>query len=169
MKASDLVHLQQANLNCLAENYHLWFWIFHQLLCPQTSHVALNQKGNVIGYVLSKLDDDVQKPQKQKDIHGALTSVAVFNSYRKLGIATKLIKYTHRTFRECYHVAYIDLNVRETNHAGHHLYMNTLGYKFHSSEERYYADGEAGWTLRYTFPDNDPTWNPPEEDKGTKK
>ena len=121
MKISDLVHMQQANLNWLAENYHLWLWIYHKLLCPQTSHVATNLKCKIIWYVLGKIDDEYSKLTKTKDIHGGLTSVAVFNSYRKLGIATKLIQYTHRTFCECFHIAYINLNVPDNNHAGHTL------------------------------------------------
>lgn len=153
MKAMDLIHLQQANINCLAENYQLWFWIYHQLCCPQVSHVATNSKGKIIGYVLGKLDEEMNKNyQKTKELYGGLTSVAVFNSYRKLGIATKLITYTHRSFRENFKTTHINLNVRETNRAGHKLYEDTLGYKFRFEEKKYYADGETGQTLTYTFP-----------------
>lgn len=75
---------------------------------PQLSHVAEDQKGNIVGYVLAKMyeqqyivliisnlfffviyysDNDDDEPP-----HGHITSLAVLRSHRKLGLATKLMK-----------------------------------------------------------------------------
>lgn len=147
VKISDCLQMQQTNLHCLPENYYLWYWLYHYLLCPQTSHVAINCRGQLIGYVLGKTDDD-----QKKGIVGNVNSVAVYNGYRKLNLASKLLEFTHIQFKRCFNTKSVTLNVRETNRGGKILYMNRLGYKFEKSESNYYADGESGWLLRYTFP-----------------
>ena len=154
IKINDLISMQQTNLHCLPENYQLWYWLYHYLLAPQGAHVAVTSEGKLIGYVLGKTDDEVKNKKNPEPIHGHITSVAIYNGYRKLGIATKLLQYTHRTLKECFKCEYISLNVRETNRAGHILYQNTLGYKFDHLEEKYYADGENGWLLKYYYPKN---------------
>lgn len=153
VKVQDIMQLQNANLHCLAENYQMWYWMYHYLLAPQGSHVAVNRKGKVLGYVLAKMDEEGRNSKPPVPPHGAVTSVAVFSRYRKLGLATKLLSYTHGSLRECFKAEYVNLHVRETNRAGHCLYMKTLGYKFVKCEEGYYADGENAWALRYTYPD----------------
>jgi ribosomal protein S18 acetylase RimI-like enzyme len=42
--------------------------------------------------------------------------------------------------------------VRVTNRAGQKLYLGTMKYKFVKEEEKYYADGENAWVLRYNYP-----------------
>ena len=153
VKISDIIQMQNANLHCLPENYQMWYWLYHFLISPQGAHVAVDGRGKVLGYVLSKLDDEGKNQKSPPPPHGHVTSVAVYSQYRKLGIATKLLSYTHHTLRECYNAQYVNLNVRETNRAAHILYQNTLHYKFLMVDEGYYADGENGWNLRYTYPE----------------
>ncbi|OHT15346.1 acetyltransferase, GNAT family protein [Tritrichomonas foetus] len=159
-KIDDFIQLQNANLHCLAENYHMWFWLYHYLLTPQGAHVAVDKNSKILGYVLGKMDDEGRKSKPPVPLHGAITSVAVFTSYRKLGLATKLLSYTHKTLRECYKAEFVNLHVRETNRAGHFLYQRTLGYKFNKLDEKYYADGENAWSLRYTYPECDTSHQP---------
>jgi peptide alpha-N-acetyltransferase len=151
-KVDDLAQLQNANLNCLAENYHMWYWLYHFLLSPQTSHVAVSRRGKVLGYVLGKIDEEGRNSKPPLPPHGAITSVAVFTRYRKLGFATKLLSATHTQLKTCFRAEYVRLHVRETNRAGQKLYLNTLKYKFIQTEEKYYADGENGWVLKYIYP-----------------
>lgn len=161
-RVTDVIQMQNTNLHCLPENYHMWYWIYHYLLSPQGAHVAVNRKGKVLGYVLAKMDDDNKNQKPPPPPHGHITSVAVYSRYRKLGIATKLMSYTHRTLRECFSADHVNLNVREFNRAAHILYENTLGYKFVNVEERYYADGENGWSMRYNYP---PDPNKPQKEQ----
>lgn len=49
--------------------------------------VAEDYNGKIVGYVLSKMEEDVKKG----DEHGHVTSLAVERTHRKLGIATKLM------------------------------------------------------------------------------
>ncbi|KAH0789654.1 acetyltransferase, GNAT family protein [Histomonas meleagridis] len=154
-QVDDLIQMQNANLHCLPENYHMWYWIYHHLMSPQSAHVAVDSKGKVLGYVLGKLDEEGRNQKPPVPPHGHITSVAIYSRYRKLGFATKLLSYTHYTLRECFLAQYVNLNVRETNRAAHILYQKTFGYKFVNVDEKYYADGENGWTLRYTYPKSD--------------
>ena len=158
-KVHDLIQLQNANLHCLAENYHMWYWMYHYLLSPQSSHVAVNKNGKVLGYVLGKVDEEGRNSKPPVPPHGAITSVAVYSRYRKLGFATKLLSYTHKALKENHLAEYVNLHVRETNRAGHMLYEKTLGYKFVKLDSKYYADGENAWALRYTFPKDEETGN----------
>jgi peptide alpha-N-acetyltransferase len=60
-------------------------------------HVAENADGKIIGYVLAKLyfifinhrEEDEDNP---KLIHGHITSISILRTYRKLGVATKLMQ-----------------------------------------------------------------------------
>ena len=133
----------------------MWYWFYHCLISPQTAHVAVDSNGKVLGYVLGMLSDD--EKSKKLPPHGHITSVAVYSRYRKLGFASKLLGYTHKTLKECYKAEYVELNVRETNRAGHILYQNVFGYKMVKVDEKYYADGENGWILRYTYPPDEKT------------
>lgn len=144
----------------------MWYWMFHYLHSPQGTHVSVDDNGKILGYVLGKMDDEGRNKKPPVPLHGAITSVAVFNAYRKLGIATKLLGYTHRTFRECFHAEYVNLHVRETNRAAQILYMRTFHYTRQSIEEKYYADGENAWSLRYYYEDPD---SKKEENKPAKK
>ena len=152
VKVTDMMQLQNANLHCLAENYQMWYWMYHYLSARQAPHVAVDARGKVLGYVLGKMDEERKEGKQQPPPHGAITSVAVFSPYRKLGLATKLLSATHVALRQVFKAEYVNLHVRETNRAGHFLYMGTLGYKKVNVEEQYYADGENAWALRYTYP-----------------
>lgn len=153
VKIDDITEMQQTNLHCLPENYQLWFWLYHYLLAPSATHVAINCRGQLIGYVLAKTEED------KKGITGQVTSVAVYNGFRKLGLASNLLNDTQIQLKACFNAKSVTLNVRETNRGGHILYMHKMQYKMEKSESNYYADGEAGWLLRYTFPVD------PEEEK----
>ena len=43
---------------------------------------------------------------------------------------------------------YVSLHVRKSNRAAFNLYTQTLGYKIHDAEAKYYADGEDAYDMR---------------------
>lgn len=43
---------------------------------------------------------------------------------------------------------YVSLHVRKSNRAAFKLYTETLGYKIHDMEAKYYADGEDAYDMR---------------------
>ena len=141
----DLMKMQDTNLHCLPENYQLKYYLYHGLSWPQLLYCAEDYAGNVVGYVLAKMEEDA------KTTHGHITSLAVKRSHRKLGIATKLMKATNRAMSQCFDAEYVSLHVRESNHAAFHLYKCTLAYAENSVEKAYYADGEDAYDMRKDF------------------
>lgn len=53
-------------------SYQLKYYTYHILSWPQLLHVAENHKGQVVGYVLAKMEDDAKIP------HGHITLVFIF-------------------------------------------------------------------------------------------
>ncbi len=107
-KIEDLQSMQNANLHNLPENYILKYYMYHQLTWPEASYVAVtttdptddfeNGKGDpayvrgkekVVGYVLAKMEDD---PNADPIPHGHITSISVMRTYRRMGIAEKLMR-----------------------------------------------------------------------------
>ena len=107
--------------------------------------MAENHKGQIVGYVLAKMEEDASPP------HGHITSLAVLRTYRKCGIATQLMRQAHARMQEAFGSHYCSLHVRYTNMAAYHLYSETLGYKIDDIEKGYYADGEDAYAMKCTF------------------
>ncbi len=119
--------------------------MYHAVSWPQLLHVAENHKGQIVGYVLAKMEDESNPP------HGHITSLAVLRTHRKCGIATKLMKQAHERMQESFGSTYCSLHVRYTNMAAFHLYSETLGYKISDIEKGYYADGEDAYAMKCNF------------------
>ena len=165
----DLLSMQATNLFCLPENYQMKYYLYHILSWPQLLHVAEDNNGKIVGYVLAKMEEDSNDP------HGHITSLAVLRTHRKLGLATKLMQASQRAMEDLFHANYCSLHVRQSNTAAFHLYTKTLGFqsvryllvtsisnagltrinkniltlsfsvfvfRIHSIEAKYYADGE---------------------------
>jgi len=115
----DLIKMQQCNLLCLPENYQLKYYMYHvvwkfiffysnntydlfQLSWPQLSYVAADHKGNIVGYVLAKMEEEADE-----DPHGHVTSLAVKRTFRRLGIAQKLMDQAARAMIEVLVIVYI--------------------------------------------------------------
>lgn len=139
----DLLKMQDCNLLCLPENYQLKYYMYHVLSWPQLSFVAEDQRGNIIGYVLAKMEEEADE-----DPHGHITSLAVKRTYRRLGTAQKLMDQTARAMIEVYNARYVSLHVRSTNRAARNLYQNTLKFDICDLEPKYYADGEDAYMMK---------------------
>lgn len=137
--------MQRCNLLCLPENYQLKYYFYHILSWPQLLYVAEEYNGKIVGYVLAKLEED------SSEVHGHITSLAVARTHRKLGLASKLMKATHRAMEDVFDAEYVSLHVRVTNKGAFHLYTNTLGYEIHDTEAKYYANGEDAYEMRKYF------------------
>ena len=67
--------------------------MYHALSWPQLLHVAEDDGGKIVGYVMAKLEDDEEKKHGKIEAH--VTSLSVLRTHRKLGIATKLMRASH--------------------------------------------------------------------------
>lgn len=83
--------------------------------------------------------------------HGHITSISVLRDYRKLGIATKLMRACHHAMKTVYKAKYVSLHVRVTNRAAFTLYNDVLGYEITSMAHEYYADKEDAYDMKLFF------------------
>ncbi len=138
----DLLEMQACNLACLPENYQMKYYFYHILSWPQLLYVAEDSNKKIVGYVLAKMEEDAQES------HGHITSLAVLRSHRKLGLATRLMRAAENDMVECFDAEYVSLHVRKSNRAAFHLYSETLGFRVHDIEKKYYADDEDAYDMR---------------------
>lgn len=140
---ADLMNMQHCNLLCLPENYQMKYYFYHGLTWPQLSYVAEDEKKQIIGYVLAKMEED-----PDEEPHGHITSLAVKRSHRRLGLARKLMDHASRAMVESFKAKYVSLHVRVSNRAALALYMQTLKFEKSEVEAKYYADGEDAYAMK---------------------
>ena len=144
----DLLKMQQTNLLCLPENYQFKYYIYHYLSWPSLLHVAEDHNGKIVGYVLAKLEDE---EAKQTEIQGHITSISVLRTYRRLGVASKLMNHAINMMQEYFDADFVSLHVRVTNRPALHLYHKNLGFDVKGIEKEYYADKEDAYKMRKYF------------------
>ena len=144
----DLLKMQQTNLLCLPENYQYKYYIYHYLSWPSLLHVAEDHNGKIVGYVLAKLEDE---DIKQGEIQGHITSISVLRTYRRLGVASKLMNHAINMMQEYFEADYVSLHVRVSNRPALHLYHSNLGFEVRGVEKEYYADKEDAYKMRKYF------------------
>ena len=104
--------------------------------------------------MLGKMEDESSgenDKSKGKFSHGHITSISVLRDYRKLGIATKLMRACHHAMKTVHRAAYVSLHVRVTNRAAITLYRDVLGYEITSVANEYYADKEDAYDMKLFF------------------
>ncbi|KAJ7050630.1 acyl-CoA N-acyltransferase [Mycena amicta] len=162
-KPDDLFAIQAANLQNLPENYSMKFWIYHAMTWPQISFVAEDHKGRIVGYVLAKIEEAEEEEDSSNnkshakreqtkppppDIHGHVNSISVLRSYRRLGLAKKLMLLSQDAMSTVYKANYVSLHVRKSNKAAIALYQDALGFRVAKVESKYYGDGEDALLMR---------------------
>jgi ribosomal protein S18 acetylase RimI-like enzyme len=143
----DVMEMQHCNLRCLPENYNLRYYHYHKCSWPQLLYVCEDINGVICGYVLSKMDDEEDDKKK----HGHITSLAVLRTHRKLGAANKVMLAAQRDMKQIYGAHFCSLHVRRTNGAARHLYQESLGYRTHEVDEKYYVDDEDAFHMKKYF------------------
>ena len=83
--------------------------------------------------------------------HGHITSISVLRDYRKLGIATKLMRAAHTQMQTVYGAKYCSLHVRVSNRAALGMYSDVLKYEIIDTEIEYYADKEDAYDMVLFF------------------
>ena len=144
----DLLKMQQTNLLCLPENYQFKYYIYHYLSWPSLLHVAEDHNGKIVGYVLAKLEDEDVKPG---EVQGHITSISVLRTYRRLGVASKLMSHAINMMQEYFEADFVSLHVRVSNRPALHLYHKNLGFDVRGIEKEYYADKEDAYKMRKNF------------------
>ncbi|KAG8681371.1 N-terminal acetyltransferase A complex catalytic subunit ard1, partial [Ceratobasidium sp. 394] len=84
----DLPGMQACNLQNLPENYQMKYYMYHSMTWPQLSYVAEDHKGRIVGYIMAKMEEQTKEGEEP---HGHVTSISVLRTYRRLGLAKKLM------------------------------------------------------------------------------
>jgi len=145
MRVEDLMGMQACNLQNLPENYTMRYYTYHAMTWPAISFVAEDHKGRIVGYILAKMDEEVPEGDPPR---GHVTSISVLRSYRRLGLAKKLMIQSQEAMRDVYRASYVSLHVRKSNRAALGLYRDTLGFTVKNVEKKYYADGEDAYSMQ---------------------
>ncbi|MCL7026563.1 hypothetical protein MKW94_010884 [Papaver nudicaule] len=101
-------------------------------------------------------EEDEEEPKEAEDDNeeecqeGYISWLGVHPTYRKLGIAAKLMTAAENAMVQEYGCEYVDLKVRVSNHAGVILYTKILGYRFHRNDVS--DDGEDAYVMRKQLP-----------------
>ena len=98
------------------------------------------------------------------EAHGHITSLSVIRTWRRLGLAAKLMQQSEKQMCQAFNAKYVSLHVRyfmvfvtsllyfrKSNRAAFHLYKDTLSFDIHDIEKKYYADGEDAYSMRKTL------------------
>ncbi|KAJ3732604.1 silencing group B protein [Lentinula guzmanii] len=135
-RAEDLPGMQACNLRNLPENYAMKYF-----MSPILSYI-------IVGYILAKMEEETAEGEPP---HGHVTSISVLRSYRRLGIAKKLMLRSQESMATIYRASHVSLHVRKSNRAALSLYRDTLGFEVRDIEQKYYADGEDAYAMRLTL------------------
>ncbi|KAL0573966.1 N-terminal acetyltransferase A complex catalytic subunit ard1 [Marasmius crinis-equi] len=146
-KVEDLMGMQACNLQNLPENYTMRYYLYHILTWPSLSYVA-EDGGRIVGYILAKMEEE---PADGENPHGHVTSISVLRSYRRLGLAKKLMIQSQEAMATVYRAAFVSLHVRKSNRAALSLYRDTLGFAVKDVEKGYYADGEDAYAMQLSL------------------
>ncbi|EAN79417.1 N-acetyltransferase subunit ARD1 [Trypanosoma equiperdum] len=148
----DMYQMQHCNLRCLPENYNLRYYLYHILSWPQLLYVQEDNNGNVVGYVLAKMEEE----EHAEKVFGHITSIAVLRTHRRLGIASRVMNAALHEMEHEYDANFCSLHVRKTNDAALHLYQNTLNFRCANVESKYYVDEEDAYHMKRFFKGTNP-------------
>ncbi|KAK4695898.1 hypothetical protein P7C71_g1933, partial [Lecanoromycetidae sp. Uapishka_2] len=144
-RPQDLLHMNITNLDPLTENYSVDFYLHYLSKWPSLFTVAEDQDGNIVGYIMGKVEEDPpwrQFTEHYLPWHGHVTALTVAPQYRRLGMAQILTKALERGCEE-EKAWFVDLFVREGNKTAVGLYEG-IGYSVFRAVVNYYNDDPTG-------------------------
>jgi len=147
----DLLAVMNINRICLPENYSYGFFetILHSY--PKSFLVA-EVEGRIAGYIMCRIERILSKFQRFRITKaGHVISIAVLPEYRRLGIASALLKNAMKILREVYDCSEVFLEVRVSNTPAINLYEK-LGFMKVDRIKRYYIDGEDAYLMARELP-----------------
>lgn len=142
----DLLAVMNINRICLPENYTYGFFetILHSY--PKSFLVA-EVDGQIAGYIMCRVERVLSRFQRFKICKaGHVISIAVLPEYRRMGIASSLLKNAMKVLIEVYDCSEVFLEVRVSNTPAITLYEK-LGFIKVDRIKKYYIDGEDAYLM----------------------
>ncbi|OAG31766.1 peptide alpha-N-acetyltransferase [Nematocida displodere] len=159
MVLSDLPQVKECNRSNLPEAYNFLFMEYIFLVSPGASFVAENHQGEVVGYALGKLKDELEKDELIDTSLpvGYVASIGVDRGYRGKGIGQLLFAAVLHGLgtlisskQEAAKEMRVYLNVRESNGSAIGLYQK-FGFFTESKQEAYYPNNETALLMSRVF------------------
>lgn len=154
-RRADISEIDRCNRRNLPENYNELFYDDHLKRWPDLSLIAESEDNEMMGYALGRVElaprnkavifDAFEKPEYV----GHVTSLAVNDQYRGLGVARNLMEQLHASFSLYYKVDNVSLFCRVSNSAAVQLYSKVFNYEFNNLVRNYYQDEDA-WYMKLT-------------------
>lgn len=162
-RRDDIPAIEGCNLKSLPENYPNSFYHNHLLQWPYLALVAektpifpedKQQDKRIVGYVLGRVEHGISPYDGTRIAErktGHVSSLAVLDEYRRLGIGRELMEILHLQMRFRYNVDSSTLHVRCSNRAAQKLYAQSLGYRIVETVHNYYQDGADAFYMKLDF------------------
>lgn len=158
MRVSDVFSVKECNRRNLPENYHFIMILYMASLYENCCFVAENARGDIVGYAMAKIKDQLEIEEKipTDEVAGYVMSVAVDKSYRKKGLGKILLAASLHgisvLLKSCDMERFkVYLNVRPSNVLAINMYKNTFGFTEEAEEPSYYSDGESAFLMSRVF------------------
>lgn len=140
-RPSDLLRFNKVNFDHLTETYSLHFYLQYLIKWPECQHTVVSPSGEVVAYVLGKSEG------QDEDWHGHFSAVSVCDEYRRLGLATRLMKLLEDLWDQTYNCYFVDLFVRQSNAIAIGMY-EAAGYIVYRTIINYYTGSENAYDMR---------------------
>jgi ribosomal-protein-alanine N-acetyltransferase len=141
----DLEGVIQVNERELPEDYPFFFYKSILDNYPEAFLVGINSNGEVIAYIMWRVEKTPSLNSLKLVNKGHLVSIAVSSNYRRLGIAKALLTNSMERIKK-YKINEYVLEVRVTNFSAINLYKK-FSFSTKSIKERYYRDGENAYYM----------------------
>ncbi|KAI1326888.1 N-acetyltransferase 5 [Xylariaceae sp. FL0255] len=160
-KPTDLDNFAKCNMDPLTETYDLSFYLQYYARWPTLFQVAVDQKGNILGYIMGKIESSPEYMKQSPHYlpwHAHITALTVAPEARRLGIGQILTKQLEDG-SESANPWFVDLFVRKSNEKAIKLYEK-MGYSVYRVVKDYYGDnpndpsarGEDAYDMRKPMP-----------------
>ncbi len=137
----DLFTYNDVNTDVFTETFNLHFYLSYLSRWPEYFSVATAPDGAIAGYVLGKAEG------RGGNWHGHVSAVTVAPSYRRMGLASKLMDELEGISERHHDAYFVDLFVRESNTNAIAMYER-LGYVVYRTVLDYYSGEENAFDMR---------------------
>jgi len=143
----DLENVKEINEKELPEDYPFFFYKSILDNFPESFLVACKKQdpNSLLGYIMWRIEKIPSKDSLRLINKGHLVSIAVVESYRRMGIASALLSKSMPEILKQNISEYV-LEVRISNHQAVSLYQN-FNFKTEGVKKKYYKDGENAFYM----------------------
>ncbi|KAI0124338.1 acyl-CoA N-acyltransferase [Xylariales sp. AK1849] len=140
-RPEDLSRLSLCQMDPLTETYDMSFYLQYYSKWPEMFMVAEDGKGNIIGYIMGKLESSPDYFKYSKHYlpwHAHITALTVAPAHRRSGLGSILTEHFEAA-ADVGNAYFTDLFVRKSNTRAINFYKR-MGYSVYRVVRDYYGD-----------------------------